>query len=120
MEEERWSCEGVYIYSFCSDIAACSPLSAIIPTGLLLPLLKHSSNSTPLQGYHSGRRSALVYMDESWFRLKGCGDHVDGITTRDVEDGSGRFSEIRGVQFENTTAREICILITTKKKDIII
>eukprot|EP00026_Physarum_polycephalum_P006469 Phypoly_transcript_06512.p1 GENE.Phypoly_transcript_06512~~Phypoly_transcript_06512.p1 ORF type:complete len:541 (+),score=92.99 Phypoly_transcript_06512:100-1722(+) len=69
----------------------------------------HSSHAAIAHGFHSGRRSGLVCIEGEWYRLKGCGDAENGITTKEVEDGSGKFSEIRGVMFENTSTREIYI-----------
>ncbi len=88
--------------------------SNTIPSFLLHPLLKCNTPSPDcnLKGYHSGRRSALIEgEDHSWYRLKGCGDISDGIILKELEDSNGSLVQLRGVQFEHTTAREICIIL---------
>jgi hypothetical protein len=111
--------EIVFLKVHFRDLVDCSLTAPTVPLPLTRPLLKHpnpppstqsSHHPSPTQGFHSGRRSALVCIEGEWYRMKGCGDIGEGITTKEVEDGSGRFREIRGVMFENTTAREICIL----------
>lgn len=92
------------------DLASCGlDTKKVVPQILSHPLLKHPSQEAALQGYHSGRRSALVCIDGVWYRLKGCGDSTNGIAVRKAEYCDESFVELRGVQYENTCARELCI-----------
>lgn len=59
-----------------------------------------------LFGWKSGVRSAIVPLNNSFYRLKGCGNHDEGFILRKLacrKDGQ----EIRGCQFKHTSVREV-------------
>eukprot|EP00744_Colponema_vietnamica_P008482 GILI01012097.1.p1 GENE.GILI01012097.1~~GILI01012097.1.p1 ORF type:complete len:760 (+),score=148.53 GILI01012097.1:122-2401(+) len=71
---------------------------------LKTPLLKTPCGE--LVAIRSGMRSALIYRHGSWFRLKGCGNTVQGFPLRPSQFPPDA-REIRGCQFEATAAREM-------------
>jgi hypothetical protein len=75
-----------------------------IPTLLQLPLLKSETGS--IIGYQSGRRSALIKVNNEWYRLKGCGDLYEGFPLKSVEGFPGSL-QIRGCCFEYLSIREL-------------
>ncbi|KAL6079151.1 RNase H domain-containing protein, variant 3 [Balamuthia mandrillaris] len=85
------------------------------------PLLKEEGGS--IEGIQSGRRSALIKVENRWFRLKGCGDLYGGFPLRTMKtsdlpkelrerlekdkDTVSTFVEIRGCMFAHTSSREL-------------
>lgn len=90
------------------------------PKLLEFPLLKTIESESNVSGYvgiASGVRSALIKVDSLWYRLKGCGNNVDGFPMRvhylPSADGTGEkipaWQELRGCAFPQTTSRELVI-----------
>lgn len=53
----------------------------------------------------SGARSALMRADDGkWYRLKGCGNHDEGVVVR---ENAGGWRDLRGVAFMHTATREL-------------
>lgn len=64
-----------------------------LPGSLGVPLMKGTPEEggevvVVVQGYHSGVRSALVKEkgDGRWYRLKGCGNGVQGMVVEKVSE----------------------------------
>ena len=57
-------------------------------------------------GYQSGGRSAIVNFSDKYYRLKGCGNLLNGFTLRDMGFPKNGI-ELRGCQFRHTAIREI-------------
>jgi hypothetical protein len=91
--------------------------NSLLPEGLREPLLKVDENDKEqgskqyLHGLQSGRRSALIKVDNKWYRLKGCGDLGQGFPLRRVETpptgAPEECWELRGCMFEHTVSREL-------------
>lgn len=81
---------------------------------LLQPMLK-VAEKTDIHGVCSGRRSAILFAEGRYFRLKGCGDLTAGFPLADVSLRKtdalqhGPCHQIRGCMFETTVARELCM-----------
>jgi hypothetical protein len=94
-----------------------------LPHELAMPLIKiplMNAREDTLRGVASGTRSALVKVDNEWFRLKGCGNNDEGfISRRDIDrkdapgplDEKGRptYRVIRGSAFPHTALRELAV-----------
>ena len=76
------------------------------PTSSPLPISVKSPLPSDMQGIQSGKRSAVVWYNETQYRLKGCGNLEQGFVVEPMafpEDGR----ELRGCCFEQTMAREL-------------
>jgi len=88
----------------------------IVPEFLRTPLIKgpeNQVNNLDCLAVASGIRSGLVKYEQTWYRLKGCGNNSDGFiiqtTTLPKSSASGGVSwrQIRGCAFSNTVFREL-------------
>lgn len=85
------------------------------PELLRLPLLKcpESDSNIAYPAIASGVRSALIKVDSTWYRLKGCGNNIDGFPMKVhyLPDSSGEkkpaWQELRGCAFPQTSSREL-------------
>jgi hypothetical protein len=74
------------------------------PELLQQPLLKAKEGK--IVGVQSGVRSAMICIDNDWYRLKGCGNNYDGFPIKPV-DGNDKLVNIRGSTFQHTVIREL-------------
>ena len=59
-------------------------------------------------GVASGKRSAILTVDGSMIRLKGCGNLTEGFPIEKLEwPPEGTSSEVRGAQYFNSVYREL-------------
>ena len=92
-----------------SGAAPSSDVSAW-PEFLRTPLMKvpdaDASPDEPL-AFASGTRSCTVKLGDSWYRLKGSGNHDQGFIVReDSTKAHGEWRDIRGAAFEHTAICE--------------
>ena len=60
-----------------------------------------------MQGFASGKRSAILEKDGKLFRLKGCGNLDEGFPVERLDSLVEDAKEIRGCAFEHTAFREL-------------
>ena len=84
---------------------ATPPTQWPAPLGCVRPLLKVRSHDSTATAVASGVRSALLRADDGkWYRLKGSGNHDEGVVVR---KNAGGWCDLRGVAFMHTAAREL-------------
>ncbi len=83
-----------------------------LPRSLRKPLLKTAQQSE-LSVLRSGRRSALLIDGDHVYRLKGCGNLLEGFPLQKTEKG---FDEIRGCTFAHTAQRELALTSLVSEK----
>lgn len=95
-----------------------SIIASSIPEIFHTPLMKcspqHPDCLHELYGVKSGVRSALIKHNNTWYRLKGCGNNEEGfipcvheIPASSTGDDKDTWQEIRGCAFYNTSIREL-------------
>jgi hypothetical protein len=61
---------------------------------------------THLQGFKSGKRSAIFNWENKSYRLKGCGNNTEGFPLEPLISTNKNAKEVRGCQFLHTAQRE--------------
>jgi len=73
---------------------------------ILNPLIKVEGDEYLVEGYQSGKRSAIVPWEGKYYRLKGCGNLTQGFPLEPMQSYHPNAKEIRGCQFLHTALRE--------------
>ena len=69
--------------------------------------IAEEEKSQKIEGFASGKRSAILEKDGKLFRLKGCGNLNEGFPTEPLDSLVENAKEIRGCAFEHTAFREL-------------